>query len=244
MTTFHSVVLKCPQCGTLMSDFQLMSYTVHHATSWSDGKSDTGMPDNSEIKICAVCHLPFWKADATLPYDPDWDVADELGGALDIRDQLEPFDDGWKEFKIQFFAGLIDECFADDDDKEMYLRTQLWWAINDLIRYYIGFRKPKSFQQLIYLFKQYKKRRQELKDRLQLYNSHQALFKENLDRLIFLFIKKGDVDLLYLASMYREKGNFSKAKEILQQYEGNKNEVYRKLRLKLWMKRRKVFRFS
>ncbi|HHL58086.1 MAG TPA: hypothetical protein ENJ14_04010 [Bacteroidetes bacterium] len=244
MTTFHSVVLKCPQCGTLMSDFELMSYTVHHATSWSDGKNDTGMPGMQRVKICAVCHLPFWKDDATLPYDPDWDVADELGGALDIRDLLEPFDDGWQEFKIQYYNKLIEENFADDEDKEMYLRTQLLWAVNDLIRYHTGFRKPKNLRQLTDWVKRHKKRRQESDRRLKLFETYEQLFTKNLERLIFLYIKKGDVDLIYLADMYREKGDFKKAKMILSKYEEDKNKMFRKLKRKILIKSRFVFRLD
>jgi hypothetical protein len=244
MTTFRPIILKCPQCGTLMSDFELMSFTVHHAVSWSDGKNDNGIPDEREIKICAVCHLPFWKREATLPHDPDWDVGDELGGALDIRDQMEPFDDGWQEFKIQFYSNLISEDFAGDDDQEIYLRTRLWWAINDLIRYHTGFGKPKSLQPLTDRIKQYKKRRQEADKRLKLFNSFHQMFGHNLDRLIFLTIKNGDVDLLYLADMYREKGDFEKAMDILGKYEGEEKSIYQAMKREIRRKNGKVFPLS
>ena len=244
MTTFRPVVLKCPQCGTLMSDYEMMSYTVHQATAWSDGKNDTGVPDVQQIKICAVCRLPFWKAEETLPYDPDWDVADELGGALDIRDLLEPFDDGWQEFKIQYYNRLIDKDFAGNDDQEAYLRTQLWWAVNDLIRYHTGFRKPQSFHHFIHQIKHYKKRRQESNKRRKLFDSYAQLFPKNLDRLIFLYIKKGDVDLIYLTDMYREKGDFKKAYKILMKFEGEKGTVYREMKRKIRRKISKVFQLK
>lgn len=241
MTTLRPVVLKCPQCGTLMSDFEMMSYTVHHATSWSDGKSDTGIPGEREIKICAVCHLPFWKREATLPYDPDWDVADELGSALDIRDQMEPFDDGWQEFKIQFYNKLIAEDFAGDDNQEIHLRTQLWWAINDLVRYHMGSGKPKDLQNLT---KQYKKRRKELAERMLLFEKNRELLARNLDRLIFLTIKKGDVDLLYLTDMYREKEDFEKAMDILGKYEGEEKSIYHAMKQEVRQRNSRVFQLD
>ena len=241
MTTFHPIVLDCPHCSTLMSDYELMSYTVHHATSWSDGKSDTGIPGMQQIKICAVCHLPFWKADAALPYDPNWDVAGELGGALDIRDLLEPFDDGLKEFMINFYNDLIEQGFADDDERELYLRTRLWWSINDIIRHQAGSKKPRNLRHLIEMIKQYRKHKHLNKERMQLFSKYEQMFTKNLDRLIFFYIKKGDVDLIYLADMYREKSDFNKAQEILMKFEGKKGKVYRKMKRKIRQKSNKVF---
>ena len=39
MTSYQQIVLKCPNCGTLMSAYELMSYTLHDAESWSDGQT-------------------------------------------------------------------------------------------------------------------------------------------------------------------------------------------------------------
>ena len=244
MTTLHPVVLKCPLCETQMSDFKMMSYTVHDAVLWSDGKNDAGNPEEREIKICAVCHLPFWKTEATLPDDPGWDLADELGGALEIRDLREPFDDGWQEFKIDFYASLIREDFAGNDDQEIYLRTQLWWAINDLIRYKNSFLSLRSLRLMFRRADLFKKQRQEQKKRLKLFAGHAGLLKENLDSLIFLLIKKGDVDLIYLAEMYREQGNYRKAREILRKFEGKKGKAYHIISRKVRYKNREVARLD
>ena len=244
MTTFHPIVLDCPHCSTLMSDYELMSYTVHSSISWSDGKCDNGVPDNNQIKICAVCHLPFWKADAVLPYDPNWDVAGELGGALDIRDLLEPFDDGLKEFMINFYDDLIEDGFADDEERELYLRTRLWWSINDIIRHWSVSRKPGNLRQLIKMIKRYRKQKELNKESMQLFSKYEQMFTKNLDRLIFLYIKKGDVDLIYLADMYREKSDFTKAHEVLMKFEGKKGRVYSKMKRSINKRNSRVFQLN
>ena len=119
MTTFHPIVLKCPQCGGLMNDYELMSYTIHHATVYSDGNSNQHHR-GKEISICAVCHLPFWRKDATLPEDPDWDT-EGLGGPIDIYDLPWHFDENVQELTIEYYKDLLDDDFAYDDEKEIYM---------------------------------------------------------------------------------------------------------------------------
>lgn len=234
MTTFHPIVLDCPHCSTLMSDYELMSYTVHSSISWSDRKCDRAIPDVSEIKICVVCRLPFWKADAALPHNPDWDVADELTCAMDIRDLLGRFDDNWQEFMINYYDDLIEDDFADNDDRDIYLRIRLWWSINDIIRNLSNWTSARNLRQLREI-KNHKRKS------LKLYGKYKPLFDQNLDQLIFLYIKKGDVDLIYLADMYREKSNFTKAQEVLMKFEGKKGKVYSKMKRKIRQKSSKVF---
>jgi len=233
MTTFHSIVLDCPHCSTLMNDYELMSYTVHSSTSWSDGKCDNGVPDNNQIKICAVCHLPFWKANATLPDNPDWDT-EGLGGPINIHDLPWRFDDNRQEMQIKFYNDLIDDGFADEDDKEIYLRTKLWWSINDIIRNLSKWTSARNLRQL----SEIKKHRSKS---LKLFGKYKPLLEKNLDRLIFNYIKKGDIDLISLTEMYREKSNFTKAQEILLQFEGEKGKVYGKMKRKIRQKSSKVF---
>jgi len=235
MTTFHSIILDCPHCSTLMNDYELMSYTVHNSISWSDGKCDSGAPDNHQIKICAVCHLPFWKADAALPDDPDWDT-EGLYGPLNIHDLPWRFDDNRQEMQIKFYNDLIEDSFADEDDKEIYLRTRLWWSINDIIRSLPNWTNARNWGQL----SEIKNHRHKS---LKLFGKYKTLLDKNLNRLMFLCIKKGDVDLIHLAEMYREKGDFGKAIEILLQFEGKRGKAYRKMKRKIRQKSIKVFQF-
>lgn len=233
MTTYHPIVLKCPNCGTLLSAYDLMSYTVHNAESWSDGRTGFGIPSVERIGICADCRLPFWKDDAKLPDDPDWQSHEDLASVMDMYDLEWRFDDDRNVKTIDYFKGLLEDGFADTEDKEFYVRTQLWWAINDLIRYRGGYRSVRKLSMLTALLKH----RRELK---KLFNSYRDFLHKNLERLIFLFIKGEEPDLLYLAEMYRETGNFSKALEILDKVERH-DRTWRKIRKMTKRKDSRVF---
>ena len=213
MTTFHPIVLKCPQCGGLMNDYELMSYTIHHSTVYSDGNSDQH-PMSKVISICAICHLPFWRKEATLPEDPDWDT-EGLAAPLNIYDLPWKFDENAQELTIEYYQDLLDNDFAYDDEKEIYLRTKLWWSINNIIRNLSTWQSARNLGQLSGIIKHRRKS-------LQLFSKYKPLLDQNLDRMIFLYIKSTEADLLFLANMYREKGDFKKAQDVLSKFTGNK----------------------
>jgi hypothetical protein len=233
MTTYDIAHLKCPHCGTIMTTYDLMSYTVHHNDSWSDGKTGFGIPDSINILICANCKAPFWKDDARLPSDTE-SPEEKYASAMDIYDLEWRFDDDRDEKIIVFYKNLLENGFDDGSMKELHVRTHIWRCINDLIRNLSGWRGIKNLGQLSGIFNH----RRETKA---LFKSYSTLFDENLDRLIFLFIKSADIDLLYLANMYRERGNFSKAKEILEKVE-HKGSTWKKVKKKVNWKNRLVFK--
>ncbi len=222
MTTFHLVILKCPACAALMTQYDLMSYTVHDSTSYSDGKCDSGAPSSKLICICPECTKPFWKEDGRYQDEPDHQQADQLPGAMDMYDLPWRFDDDNEEKRIGFYQDLLKDGFADGDKKEEYVRTMIWWAINDLVRNICSWTQARNIRQ----FKAITRHRRKFKA---LYKQYHSLFIENLDRMIFLFIKNGDPDLLFLAEMYREKGDFKKAREIYDKVEDPHLKFYRTL---------------
>ena len=234
MTTFNLVMLKCPRCGALMTTYDLMSYTVHRSESWSDGKTGAGMPASKNILICAVCREVFWTDDARLPEDPDWPADDSVASALDLYDLEWKFDDGSDEKTIDFYNNLLDNGFADEDVKEYYVRTRIWWSINNLIRHLSTWKSARNLGMLRKIIKHRRKTKA-------LFKHYSALFDKNLDRLIFLLIKSADVDMLYLANMYRERGDFNKAKEILEKVE-DKSKTWTKIKKKVERKDRMVIR--
>jgi len=183
---------------------------------------------SEEISICAVCHLPFWRKDASLPEDPDWDT-DGLGGPLDIYDLPWHFDENVQELTIEYYKDLLDNDFAYDDEKEIYLRTKLWWSINNIVRNLSTWRSARNMRQLRGIIKHRKKS-------LQLFRKYKSMLDENLDRLIFLYIKSSEADLLFLANMYREKSDFNRAWEILLKFEGKKGKAYSKIKRKIRQK--------
>jgi hypothetical protein len=219
-----------------MRDFELMSYTVHSSTTYSDGFCEDGIPKMKDISICANCSQAFWREDAKLSNELDYEAMEELEGAMDMMDLPWRFDDDRQEKKIIFYKDLLEDDFADNELKETYLRTRLWWSINDLIRHLSGWRNARNLKQLRYILKH-------RKESLRLFKKYEGLSKENLNRLIFLYIKGGEVDLLYLADMYREKSDFNKAMEILLKVD-QKGGVYNQMKHKIRRKNCRVFQLK
>lgn len=232
MTTFDIIILQCPHCNTLMTDYELMSYTVHKSTNWSDGKSDIGQPTNSGICICPDCQRAFWKYDARYTDEMDYELRDELPGSMDLWDLDWRFDDDRSLKKIAWYKDLLKEGFDDEGEKEMHVRTMIWWSINDLVRKLSGWRSARNIRQLSMILDHRRKSKAWFKDQ-------ENLFNENLDRLIFLYIKNGDPDLLFIAEMYRERGNFKKAMEVFNKAEDPHLKYYRTIK-KLIRRKKKV----
>jgi hypothetical protein len=220
----------------MMRDYELMSYTVHNSTTYSDGLCDDGISKIKDISICAACNKAFWREDAKLTEELEWEAMEELEGALDMMDLPWRFDDDRQEKKIIFYKELLENDFADNDWKETYLRTRLWWSINDLVRHLSRWHHARNLKHLRFILKH-------RKESLRLFKKYEDLSNENLNRLIFLYIKKGDVDLLYLADMYREKSDFNKAMEILLKVE-QKGGVYNQMKHKIRRKNSRVYQLK
>jgi hypothetical protein len=213
-----------------------MSYTVHSSTTYSDGFCEDGISKVKDISICVKCSGTFWREDAKLSKELDYEKMEELENGMDIMDLPWKFDDDRQEKQILFYKELLDRDFADTEQKETYLRTRLWWSINDLVRHLSELYDAKNLRQLRSILKH---RRESLK----LYKKYEELTKKNLDRLIFLYIKAGEVDLLYLADMYREKGDFEKAWEISLKVE-KKGTIYNQMKHKIRRKNSRVFQLN
>jgi hypothetical protein len=220
----------------MMRDYELMSYTVHNSTTYSDGLCDDGISKIKDISICAACNKAFWREDAKLTEELEWEAMEELEGALDMMDLPWRFDDDRQEKKIIFYKELLENDFADNDWKETYLRTRLWWSINDLVRHRSSWRNARNLKQ----FRYFTKHRRES---LQIFRKYKELMKRNLDRLIFLYIKGGNVDMLYLADMYREKEDFKKALEILEKIE-KKGALYNQMKHRVRRKNSRVYQLK
>lgn len=236
MTTFDIQIVKCPHCGTLMTHYELMSYTVHHVEYWSDGKSEAGVPEMKRSGICTVCRQEFWIEDAKLPSDPDWQPQDKLAQVMDVYDQEWIFDDDRDLKAIKYYHKLIEDGYADNDDREFYLRKHLLWAINDLVRYPFVWWRARNYGMLTSILNSRRKA-------YRAFREHEKIYRDNLDRMVFLFIKAEDPDLLYLCELYRERGNFDKASEILDKV-AEKGNAWKKIKKKTRKKDDKVFKMN
>ncbi len=238
MTMFDQIIVKCPHCQTLMMDYELMSYTSDGSAEYfSDGKNDSipSMNNTQGIGICAECNKPFWRGDSKLPEQQiDREPMENLPNVKEVYDLFMAFDEEGKERRINFYKELIENNFAKSEWQEYHLREKLWWAVNDTIRHLSGWTVARNLRQLrdIIIHRRSCKR---------LYKKYQPLLAENLTRMIFLYIKSTDVDLLYLANMYREKGDFDKALDILSKVDGKRGSTYTKLRRKIRRGNRRVF---
>lgn len=226
MTTFSQIILHCPHCGIKMQDYEMMSITIHHSTVYSDGKQITEpwMNNDKAIAMCPDCNEAFWWEDAGIQRDADRE--DGLPSASDVYDLPFMLQDNAKEQLIQFYHKLLQSGFANTNDRKIYLRFRIWWGINDFIRY----RKP-LIQELSELgnlrrispFLEYRRKSAAL------FNEHQILFKENLEKLISIFKPEHEEEQLMVAEMYRELGQMRKAKAVLQELQNMKSSSFRKI---------------
>lgn len=234
MTTFESILLKCPHCSTLMSAFELMSYTVHSCVSWSDGKSDAGIPDMGQISICPACEKEFWKDDAIVRPDEGHEPQHEVPSAMDVYDLEWNFAIDRDVRKIVYYEKLINDGFADTDVKEFFLRTRLWWAINDIVRSLTPLHAVRNLGMLSAILSHRRKSKR-------LYRSFASLRNENLDALIRIYQQDPAIDPLYQANMFRERGLFRMASGILDEVE-RKDGTWRKLKKKVRKRNNRVFK--
>ena len=212
MTTFHQITLVCPHCGIKMSDYDLMSYTVHRSTVYSDGLTVTEpwINNDNAIANCPDCQQVFWREDAVLETDdlPE----EELPMAGDIHNLPFALSETFREELIRFYVDLLKEGFANTTDRKIYLRLRIWWGINDFVRY----REP--IWKLLPQFTNLKRAKFLLANRRKsrlIFTEFKPLFRENLEKLIVIFKPEHEGEQIMLAEMYRELGDMDKAKKAL-----------------------------
>ncbi|MCF6342930.1 MAG: hypothetical protein L3J31_09020 [Bacteroidales bacterium] len=236
MTTFHQITLVCPHCGIKMSDYEMMSYTVHRTTVYSDGLTVTEpwRSNDNAIALCPACQKVFWRDDCVL--EEDEKPEEDLPFTGDVHDLPFALSDTSKEELIQFYMDLLKDGFANTTDKKVYLRLRIWWGINDFIRY----RKP--IWNLLPQFTNLKRAKLLLASRRKshlIFTEFKPLFRENLEKLIAIFNPEHKGEQIMLAEMYRELGEMGKAREALKSVETKK---CRKISQAIARKKRQVIK--
>lgn len=240
MTTFQPVILQCPICKQKMYSYELMSYTVYSSTVYSDSKCITEpfMDTDRAISICESCKQPFWTEDSQIETENPYELVDELPKAADIYDLPEIRAENYQENLIKYYEKLIKTGFAYNNEKRYYLRIRLWWGINDLVRHrsslISNIRAIKSFKTLNYYVKSRNKQRK-------IFNQFKRLFVENLIQLTLQIDPVTDDDHIMLAEMFRESGNFRKAKKSLKMVNESNGKAVKKIRKKVFFRIKKVF---
>ena len=183
-----------------------MIYWFDHAgTSWSDGyRSNDITYEIPLITRCDECFTYFWISPVTHP----------LSRYLKkVRIVLKPIEIS-NENKFQCLRKLTPEEYAEvlalkkfnSPEEEKYLRTHLWWMINEPRRN----DNPGEISPDL-----------------------QALFEENLETLIYRTTPESPEEILILAEMYRELGQFSEAENCIVRL---KSGHFKHLTSKMWQK--------
>jgi len=212
MTTFSQITLVCPHCEIRLGAYELMSYTIHRSTVYSDGLTvtDPWMNQDKAIAICPECQKAFWKEDARI--ETEERLGNNLPFASDTYDLPFALSETFREELIQFYADLLKDGFANTTDRKIYLRLRIWWGINDFIRH----REP--IWKLLPQFTNLKRAKFLLASRRKshlAFVGFKALFRENLEKLIAIFKPEHEGEQIMLGEMYRELGEMAKAREAL-----------------------------
>ncbi len=172
-----TVVLKIPTTGTLVKIETLSSGNTFGARYWTDGKREAPMlPDQPWLQRLPRNGEFFWTDECEqFGQEVPWESASEFAN---VPFAVEPTIKGYN----RALAGGI----ASTPAKERYIRTRLWWALNDPLRH--GKRRT----------------------------SKAEMDRDNLHKLLSLLEESDPGDRLMAAELCRELGNFSRASDLLE----------------------------
>jgi len=199
MTTLRIQNIGCPRCKNKMYTIGVMSYTLRNSEVFSDGKviSNPPRPSEQNILICSKCYKAFWKNDALFDNEKPEELADELPEANSITDLFPGFKPDHKIKLANYYNELLDTGFANTEEREVFLRLELWRTLNDIVRY-----QKESMPEEI-----------------------KGLFNSNLIQLIEVYTPNSEEEQLLLVEMYRELGEFEKASALLKNINCTNNTV-------------------
>ncbi len=222
MRGFFTFYYDCPACKAVLSGKQHDMLGVNCTELYSDGKMicDEYLSAPQLLVRCPSCSYLFWTK------DPNHCSEEKMTTPVD-KTSVYPYS-SWYLFGANTTRSLgkfalikqLEKAIATlrplNADQELYLRKQLLWAFNDLVRitYKSGFW---SFLKGELSFSAWRHvHRQRLREKL-FYVWRSDTYKSNIKRIIELIRSSADkeVDKVYIAELYRLKGNFSRSIEIL-----------------------------
>ena len=186
---------KCPKCKALFLKGTLRSGNTIGATYFTDGKMNAVMlKEFPKITKCDTCNKIFW-------------LNKPIGEWLSKSEQR------YYSFKFRKPKNFTQACFLSiyeyqeaidleiykNKEEEIFLRIKLWHSFNDRIRYLSKTKDPAIFYNELYKNE-----------------NDQVLFETNCHKLIEILNKNDENDLLLLAELYRNIGNFDECISILQ----------------------------
>lgn len=216
MINFEDYYINCPSCLSTLAGKLIHAETVNQALLFSDGKTlnDNFMVIPQKMVRCPACGHLFWIEDLKPP----------IISKTTTNTNVYPWNT-WRFYGCNFEnlkgkLALIKhyQVFLSkrnyDPKKEIYLRRTLWWAYNDLHRYYYRTNISEYFSKKC-SFVAWLKFRKTQKTGRKIFIDNQEGFNKNLNRLISLIEKFEPENSLELIELYRENGDFDKAKVIL-----------------------------
>lgn len=242
MTTFQAIQLTCPLCQKPMGHYELTSYFVGSSTVFSDGKveHDGSFFEDKTLIVCPHCAQVFWRDSAKEEEIQYSEEEEELPFSNSVHDLEFARREDFPKGMINFYNELLEKGFADDRNREIYLRMQLWRTINDLIRY----QQPlyKTIDSYVI-----KSPIRFIKNRISTHSTfkkYHKLHHGNLVRLIELFQPIDENEKVMQAEMYREMGNRKAALQILNELKSQPGKHVAKIRNATIRGRKRVFKLG
>ncbi len=248
MTTIAIRSLSCPFCQHEMTSYEIMSYHVYSSETYSDGFVENNPPmlSNSNILICSDCHKPFWRSDIKMkdPHEEGIsnDKLDGLPKVMDIFDLSFAKDEDFSISMCIYYQQLLDSGFANTEEREFELRMKLWHQINNEFRYFPSSWIDALLQNELSLYIKRNKRRPRKHDKEA---EIRPLFRSNLKQLLSIFKAESEEDYLLRSEIYRELGDFKRAKKQLKMIKELKNtKTYKKIKRAIVLRRTSVFKIT
>lgn len=226
--------LDCPHCQAKLSGKAHESLGINCTELYSDGKMicDEMLSIQQLVVQCPACSFIFWTSELAE------DLSRPVAAAIDTeegRDQghthskvvIYPFS-SWYLFGtnplrsrgklalIEHLSRLLIKQRPILYDRELYLRKMLLWAHNDLVRHDDFYKLSQFFKGNISFSTWWHERSKRLFERMH-FKTIRPFYVSNIKRMIEMLrsAPEKEPDKVYLAELYRLKGNFAKSIEIL-----------------------------
>ncbi|PKP47948.1 MAG: hypothetical protein CVT92_16545 [Bacteroidetes bacterium HGW-Bacteroidetes-1] len=256
MTAFNVFYITCPNCNATLTGKKLRAIAINYSELYSDGKMVCNelISEPQKIIKCPSCANIFWlpeivdEIDSEIRATPSDEVKEEK---IAVYSYKSWYQFGCNTSLIEGKKALIDHHFQllvmlkpFTVEQELYLRRSLLWACNDLIRFEMVNKLSRLFSGS-FSFQAWRRERHDRIIQKILFLKLNPVYKSNISRMIELIkvTKEKESDKAYLAELYREKGNFAKAMEIVNELHRSTHYVYQ-IHKKITKKSTSVFKVA
>lgn len=228
MNPYVRFYFHCPECAAVLTGKQLESPAIHCTELFSDGKMmcDELLSEPQMIVVCPSCGHIFWAIDPAFPDKilvPSFKELSTKQQKVAVYPYSSWYLFGSNTYRtfgklalINQYSHLLAHYRPLSAEKELYLRKGLLWAQNDLVRKSSTYK----FMDFVKGDVSFSTWRHDRNHRL-LFKYHflkqSAAYKANIKRMIEILRSSQDreVEKVYLAELYRLKGDFSKSLELV-----------------------------